>query len=270
MRKEFFNPKKSLSDLYMVNCGYEDCSLNFSSTPHTRKYYLIHYVVKGWGYFEVEGKKHKVNAGDIFIIRPNKLVWYYSPDTENTWSFCWIGFSGNSAKQYFDETGIKDNVHIYPLKSDEFLSVISNCLDYVENARSDVSQLVLNHYLIQSLMVLCKKVTTKSEATKALHIVERAVRYVEFNYMNDITPSSISEFFSLDRTYFYRIFKRATGISPEQYIINYRIKKAAELLKSTTYSIGEIASFVGIKDIYYFSKLFKKIKGITPSAYRKM
>ena len=99
--------------------------------------------------------------------------------------------------------------------------------------------------------------------------MERAVRYIEFNYMNDISPSSIAEFFSIDRTYFYRIFKSATGSSPESYIINYRIKKAADFLRSSSYSVGEIASFVGINDIYYFSKVFKKIKGISPSNYRK-
>lgn len=270
MRKEFFNKKKPPLDLYMVNCGYEDCCLNFSCALHSRKYYLIHYVTKGCGFFEADGKKYRVKTGDIFIIHPNEKVTYYSPDTENTWSFCWIGFNGSSAEQYFKETGLKDNTAVFPLTNDEFLSVISNCLDYVESVNFEASQLLLNSYLINALSVICKRTKNKPEKGKTSHIVERAVRYIEFNYMNDITPGSIAAFFSIDRTYFYRIFKNATGSSPEHYIINYRIKKAADFLKSSDYSIGEIASFVGISDIYYFSKLFKKVKGVPPSVYRKM
>lgn len=270
MRKEFFNRRKPIFDLYMINCGYEDCYFDFSCAPHTRKYYLIHYVTKGCGFFEVGGEKHEVKAGDIFIIRPNELVTYSSPDTENTWSFCWIGFSGSNAKHYIEETGLRNVDNVFHLLSDEFLSVISNCLDYVESVHFEASQMLLNTYLLQALAIICKKIKTEPEKSKASYVVERAVRYIEYNYMNDISPSSAAKFFSLDRTYFYRIFKNSTGTSPVHYIMNYRIKKAAELLKSSSYSIGEIASFVGIHDIYYFSKLFKKVKGVSPSSYRKL
>ena len=269
MRKEFFNRKRPPLDLYMVNCGYEDCCLNFFCAPHKRKYFLIHYVTKGSGYSEVNGIKNYVKERDIFVIHPDEIVSYSSPDTENTWSFCWIGFNGNNACRYLAETGLESDNYVYHLESDEFVSVISNCLDYIESVNSEASQLMLNSFLLQSLGIICKRIKTTPEKSKASHIVERAVRYIEFNYMNDISPSSIAEFFSIDRTYFYRIFKSATGSSPESYIINYRIKKAADFLRSSSYSVGEIASFVGINDIYYFSKVFKKIKGVSPSNYRK-
>ena len=259
MRKEFFNKRKHLPDLYMVNCGYEDCCLNCLCKPHTRKYFLIHYVTKGYGFFEVNSKKYEVKTGDIFVIRPEEIVTYYSPDTENTWSFCWFGFSGSNALQYLEESGIKEGIDVLSLVQNELLSIILNCLEYVESVNFEASQLILNSFLVSALAVICKKINHKPQKYKSTHIVERAVRYIEYNYMNDISPSSISEY-----------FKKTTGSSPEHYIINYRIKKAADLLKSSGYSIGEIASFVGIDDIYYFSKLFKKVKGIAPSVYRKM
>jgi len=88
--------------------------------------------------------------------------------------------------------------------------------------------------------------------------------------MNEITAKDVSLHLSLERSYFYRIFKKYTGSSPEQYIIKYRIKKATELIRYNKYSVTEIAEYVGIKDIYYFSRLFKKVMGVSPSEYKNL
>ena len=266
MRKEFFNTKKHKLDLYMINCGYEDCCTNFVCAPHIRKYYLIHYVTKGSGYYEANGQKHFVSQGDIFVIYPDELITYYSPDVNNTWSFCWIGFSGKIAAEYLNTAGISG--YTKSIKNREFYSIISNCLNYIEENKNSISQLKLNSYILDSLYAL-----SKSEASHKLSPVEqvdKAVRYIEYNYMNAITAKDVTAYLSLERTYFYRIFKKYTGSSPEQYIIRYRIQKATELIKFGKYSITEIAEFVGIKDVYYFSRVFKKVMGMSPSEYKKM
>lgn len=265
MRKEYFNKKNLKLDLYLVNCGYEDCCANFICAPHIRKYYLIHYVTKGSGFYEVDGKKYKVSQNDIFIIYPNQVVTYYSPDIDDTWSFCWIGFSGESASQYFKMTGIDS--YVLKTKSQSFYSNVLNCINYFEESKENLSQLKLNSYIFDSLHLLfCAGEKTRS---KAADYIDKAVRYIEYNYMNGISAKDVSDYLSIDRTYFYRIFKNHTGTSPEQYIMKYRIKRAAELLKCSSFTIGEIAVFVGFRDTYYFSRLFKKITGINPSEYRK-
>ena len=265
MRKEFFNSKNPDMDFYMTNCGYEDCAGNFICAPHIRKYYLIHYVTKGSGYYEVNHQTYAVSMGDIFIIYPGQIVTYYSPDMNNTWSFCWIGFSGNRAGDYMQMTGICD--YIKSSVSPKFYSHIMSCLDYVEENKRNISQLKLNACVLNCLYALTTD-TTKKTARSVEH-VDKAVRYIEYNYMNEITPKDVFSYLNLDRTYFFRIFKKYTGTSPEQYIMNYRIKKSLELLKHSQYSISEIASFVGINDVYYFSRLFKKIMNMSPSEYRR-
>ncbi len=269
MRKEYFNKQNLPQDVYMVNCGYEDCCDHFYRIPHIREYYLLHYVVKGSGFYEVNGVRHIVSTGEVFLIRPGELVSYGSPDIKDTWSFCWIGFSGNNSDFYALESNLVENKYVYAVHSSGFPSVISNCLEYLENVEGEPSQLRLNSFLLQALSVLERKCKHGASKTTAMDLVERATRYIEYNYMNRISTSGIAEFLSIDRSYFYRIFKKVTNIAPEQYIMNYRMEKAADFLKNSNYSVTEIAGFVGVSDVYYFSKLFKKTIGMPPTTYRK-
>ncbi len=270
MRKEFFNKTNLSQDIYMINCGYEDCCIRFYRVPHYREYYLLHYVTKGNGYYEVNGQRHEVAVGDLFLIKPNELVSYASPDINNTWSFCWIGFSGAQASFYAQECGLLSGNYVFPVHSNTFSSIISNCLNYLESTQGEPSQLRLTSFLLQALSILENKYNRTPVKTTTGDLIECAIRYIEYNYMNKISIEGIADYLSIDRSYFYRIFKNATGSSPEQYIIHFRIQKAAEFLKSSNYSITEIAAFVGIPDVYHFSKTFKNVTGIPPSKYRNL
>jgi len=250
----------------MVNCGYEDCCAKYTNAPHNRKYYLIHFVTKGSGHYEVDGSIFSVKAGDIFIIYPHQTITYYSLDIDDTWSFCWIGFSGDKAKEYLEMTGVTE--YTKTLKSPRFYSIVMSCLEYIDEHPQTISQLKLNAFLCECLY--CLSTAPIKQKSSAVEQVDKAIRYVEYNYMNDISIQSVSEYLNIDRTYFYRIFKKHTGYPPEKYIMNFRIQKAVELLKQSKYSVSEIATNVGFKDVYYFSRIFKRITGKTPTQYRKM
>lgn len=265
MRKEFFNIGDQNLDIYMITCGYEDCVDHFVSAPHIRDYYLIHYVTKGSGYFETENHTFPVAAGDAFTMHPGQIATYYSPDEKDTWSFCWVGFSGSRAKEYMELTG--NTGYIKSAADPQFFKSVMHCLEYAEENERCISQLRLNACVLDCLFALTGGLAQKPVGTK--EHAEKAIRYIEYNYMNGITPRDVYTFLNLDRTYFFRIFKKHTGISPEQYIMQYRIRRSLELLQYSTYSISEIASFVGISDVCYFSRLFRKIMNMTPTEYRK-
>lgn len=86
----------------------------------------------------------------------------------------------------------------------------------------------------------------------------------------EITPEKLCDEFGIRRTKLYEIAKHSFGMGISEHIRNLRIKKACELLKNSKYRISEIAEMVGIPDYNYFTKVFKKNTGLTPSAYRKM
>jgi len=269
MRQEFFNNVKNDSELYMVNCGYEDCCPQFVCPLHRRDYYLVHYVTKGSGFYEVNGQRHEVHEGDLFFIYPDDLVTYSSPDIANTWSFCWIGFAGSAAQRCLLDAGVPEKTYVLHLNSRSFFSLIKNCIDYIETSGENLSQYRLMICLYEVFDLLRNKCHKKTRTQQPSSYADRAVRYIEFNYMNGIKPKDICNYLSIDRTYLYRILRTYMHISPEQYLIQYRLGKAIELMREGKYTLKDIGSFVGISDVYHFSKLFKKNMGVSPREYMK-
>ena len=98
--------------------------------------------------------------------------------------------------------------------------------------------------------------------------IKEALNYIEQNFQNDISVEGIAEFCGLNRTYFGRIFKEAVGKSPQEFLLSYRMAKAAELLKLTRLSIGDIGNAVGYSNQLHFSRAFKNVYGSSPREWR--
>ena len=99
--------------------------------------------------------------------------------------------------------------------------------------------------------------------------MEEALQYIENNYAHKVNIQVIADHLSIERTYLYRLFKDITGFSPQEYLLDFRIRQACSLLKKTDLPVSDIARSVGYEDALYFSRLFKQKKGKTPTDYRK-
>lgn len=98
--------------------------------------------------------------------------------------------------------------------------------------------------------------------------MEQSIAYIKENYMRKISLASVAEHVGLSSGYLCRIFKDETGGSINTYINNLRMNKAGELLSDKNSYIKEVAVAVGFEDQLYFSRLFKRYSGLTPSEYR--
>ena len=98
--------------------------------------------------------------------------------------------------------------------------------------------------------------------------IHEALTYIEHNFQNDITIEDIASVCGLNRTYFGKIFKEALGKTPQEFLVNYRMLKAAELLKLTHLSIGDIGITVGYANQMHFSRAFKNCYGVSPREWR--
>ena len=100
------------------------------------------------------------------------------------------------------------------------------------------------------------------------YYIKEAINYIEQNFQNNITIEDIAKVCGINRSYFGKIFRRSTGRSPQEFLMNYRMIKAAELLKLTSLSIADISSAVGYENQLHFSRAFKKKYGISPRECR--
>jgi len=102
------------------------------------------------------------------------------------------------------------------------------------------------------------------------YIVKRAIEYIKKNYHRNIKLFEIAENLHVNGSYLSRIFRKETGETLTEYITRYRMEKAKELLRNQEVKAYEIASRVGIDDPAYFSYVFKKYTGVSPSEYRSL
>lgn len=128
--------------------------------------------------------------------------------------------------------------------------------------------------LLQVLSVLIEEYRTKLPKEERYDYpykiyVEQAVDYIQRNYKSDVKINDIAGYIGIDRSYLTNIFKTVTNLSPQEYLLRYRMEQAEILLLQTKKKIGEIALEIGYHDPMTFSKMFKKYTGINPTEFRE-
>lgn len=254
-------------DAFVYTCGYETCKPSHSYGPVLRGGYLIHYILSGNGYYKVSQKTYRLGKGDAFLICPDELI-YYEADKKNPWTYTWIGFQGVKIRQYLERTSLLEKP-VFHYEHDDRIRLCHEKM-FEANQLSSNRDLIMNSILYEYLFLLARKFPKehRSPQEKQTVYVEEALHILESCYAQEVSIQSIANELGLDRSYLHRLFKSATGFSLQEYLLDLRIRKACSLLKRTNLSIAIIALSVGYEDTLYFSRLFKRKKGISPTKYR--
>lgn len=258
-------------DINMYQCGMEECTPGHSFGPAVRDHYLIHYVHSGRGVFQVGSTTHHLEKGQGFLICP-EIVTYYQADLENPWVYTWIGFHGLKAEMYLQQAGLTSETPIFKYDKDEY---IDQCFkDMVSTKallKSREIRLTGLLYIFLSQLIEINRESSFADLyeNRREEYVKKAIQFIGMNYYRKISVQEIARHLGLDRSYFCTIFKRALNMPPQEFLVNYRVNKACELMKNNSLTIGDISRSVGYDDPLLFSKMFTKIKGISPRKYRK-
>lgn len=237
--------------------------------PRGRLDYQIIYIASGKGHFYFNGVEEVIPAGNMVIYRPKEEQRYYYYGKDQTEVY-WVHFTGSNVKNILRKYGIADNVHvIHTGTSLEYKRLFFSMIQELKLCRQDYEELLV-HYLYQLLIMLHRLILDKPKH-KSLYLsneMNEAVQYFHANYNKKISIEEYAASHNMSISWFIRNFKEYTKVTPTQYILSLRISNARTLLETTSYNVSEISDIIGYENPLYFSRIFKKQCGMSPSEFR--
>lgn len=268
------NPVQSVelnNDLVVYYSGFEKCTPEQSYGPAFRDHYLLHYVEEGKGEFHANKNVYKLSKNDLFLIFPEQTT-YYGADSTLPWSYYWIGFNGRAAEYYIRRLGFSTDSPIIRIKDavsviESFNLILCDCLKNSSNI--DILTQSCFYKILFNLAEQTGNIENSGiNEVSRFNYINHAIKFIERYYSQTITVRDIAGYVGIHRGYLYLLFKENLKMSPQEYLINYRLDKACRLMHNPDYSIGDISRSVGFKDPLHFSKVFSKFKGSSPRKYR--
>ena len=267
-------PNENFVDLCLYQFGKEKTMPSHSYGPVARNHYLFHYILSGTGLLLADDangntKSYNVKSGQGFMIFPGQITTYIS-DKEIPWEYTWIEFDGLRVKEALSIAGLSVNQPVYRARLKDLRETMKDEMLYI-SANGNAAPFHLIGHLHLFFDALLRSITPEqSSNTKRLqdYYVRDALTYIEQNFQNDISVEDIAKFCGLNRSYFGKLFRDATGKTPQQFLLSYRMIKATELLKLTKLSIGDISCAVGYDNQLHFSRAFKKLYEMSPREWR--
>ena len=250
-------------------CGMEKCAPGYAFGPYCRENYVIHLVLEGKGTLKREGKDYTIRENQAFLLRPG-VDTIYQADWEDPWVYAWIGFHGYQCDSLIERMGFSAEEDVIDVENARTLAgYISQMLDHKELTFADYLRRGAYMELLMADIIAGADVPDKKEHFSEEAYVDLAVKEIITNYEHPVRISRIANKIGINRSYLSIIFKKRLGVSPQQYLIDFRLEKAAELILGTGMAIRAVASVVGYADPLTFSKAFKQKYGCSPSMFRE-
>ena len=254
----------------VVNCcGCSKTEPLHSFGPALKPHYMIHYILSGKGVFRTGGREYPLEAGSGFLIVPGHLA-FYQADEKEPWTYVWVGFSGSGVESFVSYTGLSVRHPVFQSdRSDELYGSVRDMMEH--NTYGLTNELRRNGQLQIFLSLIAESAGTQArpEEDRANQYVKRAVEFIQRNYCNPVKVTDVADYVCINRSYLYTLFENSMGMSPQQFLTAFRLTRAAELLAVTQLPVESIALSCGYNDPLVFTKAFKQMKGMSPSAYRK-
>jgi len=269
----FKNECRPLASLSLHEVAGFACPSGFVLPLEKPDAYALYYVIEGKGCYTLSGTDFTVKEGDLFAMYPGVSV-RCRADKKEPWELGGVSFDGADARLLLNAAGFvpKSPVrHLDDYSQENVMRFIEGIYVFRDQNLFGTIQSTAILYAFMSLLV--KTASWDQTAmppgwTGAVHF-QKALHFINDNYSHPITVDDIAAHVALSRSRLYRVFMQQVFMSPQQYLMEYRMREGQRLLERREGSVKEIAQAVGMEDPLRFSKMFKQYTGKTPTNFMK-
>ncbi|MDM8238503.1 AraC family transcriptional regulator [Pseudoflavonifractor phocaeensis] len=265
----FAHGSNEVRELSFLFCGRQNCKPGEAVGPAVREHYLVHYCLSGRGVYRAQGVKYEIGPGEGFLILPGELT-SYQADAQEPWSLIWVGFTGSRAADYLQCCGLKKDRCTFQCPQSQQLEACVDAMLEFDTAGAGNELLLLGElYVFLGWIAQSAQSSARRSREIAAEYVELAMEYIRSHFQEDLTVAKLARYVGLNRSYLTTVFQNTINMSPQQYLMRFRMEWAAKMLCEDKLTVGEIARSCGYPDPLTFSKAFKRTLGVTPTQYRR-
>lgn len=256
-------------ELSFLFCGRQNYQPGEIVGPAVREHYLVHYCLSGRGIYRAQGIKYEIGPGEGFLILPGELT-SYQADAQEPWSLIWVGFTGSRVADYLQCCGLrKDRCTFQCPQSQQLEACVDAMLEFDTAGAGNELLLLGELYVFLGWIAQPAQNSARRSRETAAEYVELAMEYIRSHFQEDLTVAKLARYVGLNRSYLTTVFQNTINMSPQQYLMRFRMEWAAKMLCEDKLTVGEIARSCGYPDPLTFSKAFKRTLGVTPTQYRR-
>lgn len=268
----FYNPHTKLP-FYLEMAGISYCDGTYRMERKDSAETVIEYVIEGRGYLNVDGQNYAAMAGDVYILRKKTTHTYWS-DAKSPWVKIFFNIRGSLAEKILDEyqLGTKDKVVLSGegLEQD-FRDMLERLSDNTvgQTERFDDAAVDFLKIIIKLSNLDKMHGNRKDDLMSVETEMNTLIEYITMNPKRIVSNQELADVIFHSKDYVIKRFFANFGVTPYEYQIQQKIFRAKNLLGNTKMSVKEIADSLGYDDQHYFSYMFKKRCGMSPTQYRK-
>ncbi len=255
--------------LKVVCGGREHCQPNYTIDRPSFPFYSIEFVARGKGSVTLNKTKYSLYTGRVFSYGPD-VAHTISSEADDPLVKYFVDFIGSDALKMLTKFGLTPGRAVQVSYPEEILQIFDNL---IKNGQADsrYSLLLCKAILEQLILKIAESsMVENSRTSAAFYTYQRIREIIQKNFMTLRSLEQIAEECNVDSAYLCRLFKRFDNRSPYQYLMRMKMNYAAEKLQLPNFSVKEIAFELGFCDPFHFSRVFKRILGISPSTFKSL
>ena len=254
-----FIPKnESRNDLQVIHFVYESEHHKLKQ-PFIRPFYYIYLITEGCATLRLLDQSFSVSAGDIFFTFPGTQ---FEIIAEDELRYAYMSFVGSSVRSQYEALGIRQSEPVYK----GYESLIEFWFSAISRVNEKNASLISESVLLYTLSIVVSTNETSDKRQNDSTRFDMILNYINENYRDPtLTLSKVADIFSYTEKYVSSLFKRHMETGFNRYVNSRRINYALDLIDKGASSVRNIALECGFSDALYFSKVFKKKTGITPT-----